>query len=119
MPPVRAIAFATSATALAAFLACGPAEGADPARGRQLYELNCGGCHSESVHGRSQRVAADFAAVRAWVSRWALALRLQWSAEEIDDVTLDLNGRYYRYPCPPEACKVVSLAAPRPSRSPF
>jgi mono/diheme cytochrome c family protein len=119
MPSLRAAAFAATAAALAAILAPGPAEGADARRGRALYELNCGGCHSESVHGRGQRVAKDFAEVRAWVSRWALHLRLQWSAEEIDDVALDLNGRYYRYPCPPEVCKVVSLAPPSPSRSPF
>jgi hypothetical protein len=119
MPSLRAVAFAASAAALA----CSHAEGADAARGRTLYELNCGGCHSESVHGRSKRVAADFAAVRAWVSRWAGSLGLPWSAEEIDDVTLDLNGRYYRYPCPPETCRVVSLAPtlapPRRSRSPL
>jgi hypothetical protein len=34
--------------------------------------------------------------------------RLRWGAEEIEDVTLYLNGTYYRFACPPPACKVVS-----------
>jgi len=75
---------------------------------RALYELRCLGCHSESVHARAKRTARDFDEVRRWVERWNVSLSLAWSAEEVDDVTLHLNDAYYRYPCPPSACKVVS-----------
>jgi len=93
------------AAALAVPLAAVPA---DVSRGRALYELRCLGCHSESVHARAKRTARDFDEVRRWVERWNVSLSLAWSAEEVDDVTLHLNDAYYRYPCPPSACKVVS-----------
>jgi mono/diheme cytochrome c family protein len=86
------------------------ATAADPARGAALYESRCGSCHSESVHGRSKRVATDFGDVRRWVSRWNDNLALRWGDEEIDDVSVYLNNTYYKYPCPPSVCKVVSLA---------
>ena len=82
----------------------------DVARGRDLYELRCLGCHAESVHGRAKRTAKTFDEVRSWVARWNTSLALGWSAEEIDDVSQYLNARYYRYPCPPTACPVVSQA---------
>ena len=85
---------------------------ADPDRGRDLYELRCQGCHAESVHARARRVARSFDEVRGWVARWNASLTLGWTAEEIDDVTVHLNTRYYRYPCPVTVCKVVSQAAP-------
>jgi hypothetical protein len=86
------------------------ASGADAQRGGALYESRCGNCHSESVHGRSKRVATDFDEVRRWVGRWNKNLDLQWGEEEVDDVSVYLNNTYYRYPCPPDVCKVVSLA---------
>jgi mono/diheme cytochrome c family protein len=90
---------------------------ADPGRGRDLYELHCQGCHAESVHARARRTAKTFDEVRHWVARWNTTLALRWTDEEIDDVTLHLNARYYRYPCPPTACKVVSQASnPSPTR---
>ena len=84
--------------------------GADPERGRDLYELRCLGCHAESVHARAKRSAKSFEEVRDWVARWNATLSLGWSPEEVDDVTLHLNTRYYRYPCPSSACKIVSQA---------
>lgn len=91
----------------------GIATAADAARGAALYESRCGSCHTESVHGRTKRVATDFDDVRRWVRRWNDNLALRWGDEEIDDVSVYLNSTYYKYPCPPSVCKVVSLA-PRP-----
>ena len=81
-----------------------------PDRGAELYELRCGGCHGQSVHSREKRVAADFRAVREWVERWNAALGGQWSPDEVSEVTIYLNRRYYRFACPPTDCKVVSVA---------
>lgn len=95
------------------------ASGADVARGRALYELRCGGCHADSVHGRAKRVAVDFDDVRRWVSRWSETLALGWKDDEVDDVAVHLNITYYAYACPPRICKVVSLARgpiPAPAR---
>jgi mono/diheme cytochrome c family protein len=99
---------ARSLAAPAILLAVSTVAAADPERGRALYELRCGTCHSESVHGRAKRVAGSFAGVRRWVSRWNENLALRWDDDEIDDVAIYLNNTYYRYPCPPQACKVVS-----------
>jgi hypothetical protein len=93
------------------------ASAADALRGAGLYESRCGDCHSESVHGRSKRVATDFNEVRRWVSRWNENLHLRWGDEEIDDVSVYLNNTYYRYPCPPQVCKFVSLATLPVARS--
>lgn len=98
----------TPATRIALFalaLALPPAAaGADTARGQALYEARCDTCHAESVHGRAKREAKDWTGVRGWVARWSGNLGLKWTAEEIDDVTAYLNGRYYRYACPPSRC---------------
>ncbi|MBK8322469.1 MAG: cytochrome c [Betaproteobacteria bacterium] len=80
------------------------APGADAERGRALYEQRCDSCHAESVHGRAKREASGFESLRGWVRRWSGNLGLKWSTEEIDDVALYLNGRYYRFACPPATC---------------
>jgi cytochrome c5 len=103
----------TFLAAAALALAAPGVEAGDAGRGRALYESQCASCHSQSVHGREKRVARDFEAVRAWVERWNASLALRWGEEEIEDVTVYLNGAYYRFACPPSACKVVSLASPR------
>ena len=107
-------ACAKLAFAVAALLTAPLALGADAERGRALYELRCGGCHSESVHGRQKRVAANFKEVRTWVSRWNEHLGLRWRGDEIDDVAVNLNATYYRYKCPSHVCTVISrLTVPR------
>lgn len=110
MRALRAVA-ACAAWGAACALGAEPAATPQPPdRGAALYELRCTGCHGQSVHSRDKRLAADFGAVRAWVERWRATLRLDWSADEVDDVAVHLNRRYYRHPCPPTTCKVVSLA---------
>ncbi|MBL0142508.1 MAG: hypothetical protein IPP91_10540 [Betaproteobacteria bacterium] len=95
---------------LLATLAGSPAApAADGERGRILYEARCGDCHAESVHGRKARLAADFDAVRGWVRRWSENLGLAWTGDEIDDVAVHLNARYYRFRCPPALCKATGL----------
>ncbi len=81
--------------------------GADAERGRALYEARCDSCHAESVHGRAKREASGFDSLRGWVRRWSGNLGLRWTDEEVDDVAVYLNGRYYRFACPPTACKVT------------
>ena len=108
MRTLRFLSMAAVAGAAALFASIA-ATSADVSRGRALYELNCQGCHTESVHARVHRTARDFDDVRRWVERWNASLTLRWDASEVDDVALHLNDTYYRYPCPPTVCKVVSL----------
>lgn len=80
----------------------------DARRGLTLYDFHCNGCHDVSVHGREKRAATDFESLRSWVRRWSDNLGLGWSDDEVSDVTVHLNGRYYRYACPPADCKALT-----------
>ena len=80
------------------------AAGADPGRGRALYESRCVGCHNKSVHQRESRKATTFEGVLAQVSRWNQTLGGDWGAEDIQDVAVYLNERYYKHPCPAAIC---------------
>lgn len=101
--------FALCAAAAAVGMVNSHAE--DFRRGRAIYETRCMGCHGTSVHNRDARRATDFAGVRAAVARFAREAGGVWEPDEIDDVAAYLNQRYYRYPCPPEVCKVAKQAA--------
>jgi mono/diheme cytochrome c family protein len=85
---------------------------ADAERGKNLYETRCGACHASSVHQRAARKAESFDGLRAQVLRWSAEAGGIWTGEEIDDVALYLNQRYYRFPCPQSVCKAnqASLA---------
>lgn len=101
--PVRMKLIAAVSVALAAL--AGEASAADSSRGRALYESRCDGCHSTGVHERASRKAADFAGIRFQVERWNAQLGGAWGRGEIDDVTVYLNDRFYRYPCPDAMCR--------------
>ena len=90
----------------------GPLAAADAERGKILYETRCNACHQASVHGRSTRKAKSFDDVRAQVLRWSSEAGGSWARDDVDDVTLYLNQRFYRFNCPPSACKAdqASLA---------
>ena len=83
----------------------GAALAADSARGGVLYETRCSACHASSVHNRDARKATSFDSLRVQVLRWSAEAGGSWSGDEIDDVTLYLNQRYYRFPCPQSMCK--------------
>ena len=81
------------------------AYGADADRGRAFYEARCDLCHSTGVHVRESRKAISFEGLRAQVVRWSGELGGAWSADDIDDVTMYLNNRYYFFPCPESVCR--------------
>ncbi len=85
-----------------------PALAADADRGKLLYEARCDSCHDQSVHTRGRRVAANFEEVRKYVRRWNINLGGAWGEEEITDVVIYLNGKFYFYECPETVCKVTS-----------
>jgi mono/diheme cytochrome c family protein len=101
-------ALLVSLLAMMFFVVAPDAAAADAQRGRELYETRCLGCHGQSVHGRAKRVATSFEEISAWVSRWNTSLALNWSADEIEDVSAYLNATYYHFACPPSVCKAMS-----------
>lgn len=90
---------------------CNPAGAADSDRGRALYETRCIACHETSVHSRGKKLAANCNEIREQVSRWSRQQGGHWSDEEVEDVTLYLNERYYGFPVREGRC--VSAVALR------
>ncbi len=77
-----------------------PAAPPTGSRGEQLYENNCQVCHTSVVHVREKRRARTLKDLEYWVKRWSGELKLQWSADEINDVVDYLNQRYYKIEVP-------------------
>ena len=67
-------------------------------RGQALYENHCATCHDPQAHvlGKMRHVTTP-ADLRARVAAWSVHSGLNWSAEDIDDVTDYLNRRFYRF----------------------
>jgi hypothetical protein len=84
---------------------------AGSARGRELYEQSCTGCHGRSVHDRKQRSAQSFADIRRFVEVWSGQIGAGWNTEQVTNVTLYLNERYYHYPCPESVCRGRKVSA--------
>jgi len=76
---------------------------ADTARGKLLYETNCGECHTKSVSGRPNRVAKSVSDIRKWVIQWENYKGYRWSDKDVEDVTQYLNDRFYKYKNSPGA----------------
>lgn len=70
-------------------------------RGQALYENHCMSCHEDGVHTRDSRRATSVAELRKWVATWSFHASLDWSSEEIDDVTDFMDRRYYHFTAQP------------------
>lgn len=66
-------------------------------RGEALYENHCKSCHETWAHERQGREASSLDAVRKRVAAWSVHSGLDWSDEEIDDVTSYLDRQFYRF----------------------
>ncbi len=71
-----------------------------PSRGELLYATHCLACHTDKVHWRDKRVAANFKSLRYEVDRWQKLSALRWNAYDIEAVARYLNTLYYHYPTP-------------------
>jgi hypothetical protein len=71
------------------------AQKADP--GALRYETYCTGCHGSVVHLRERR-ARTFDEIVREVARWQSSLGLKWTSEEINEVALHLDRRFYKLP---------------------
>lgn len=101
---MKTIRHALCVTAIMTLTMNSAACAADAERGRMLYDLRCGECHSESVHGRAQRDARSFGDVLAYVVRWSSQVNTSWRSEDINDVAKYVNDTYYGFKCEAPAC---------------
>lgn len=88
--------------ALLGCVACGIAPAAsaqepDAVRGMYLYENHCTECHTSVVHIQENPKAQSLDEIEAFVRRWVAYKNLTWSNDEIRDVLMHLNSRYYKY----------------------
>ncbi len=77
--------------------------GALPASAQQaqtLHDTYCVMCHGSQVYTRAERLANDYAGIRAQVDRWQGNVSLNWSDAQIDSVAEFLARKYYKVPCP-------------------
>jgi len=100
LAPIIAVAILTAGLAIAIT----PANSADPQRGLMLYETQCTGCHDSVFHLVGPRVAQSYDGISSEVARWAETIDLEWTKEEIADVTEYLNTQFYKYPCQDRLC---------------
>lgn len=82
-------------------LACAalPAASQDAARGRQLYETHCGGCHYERVHERARErsLVKSLAELRVEVVRRGQQTRRTFTIDDLDDIAKYLNRSHYKF----------------------
>jgi len=67
-------------------------------RGEALYENHCSTCHDPQTHVAGEaRHVTTMADLRARVAAWSVHSGLNWSEEDVNDVTDFLNRRFYRF----------------------
>lgn len=66
-------------------------------RGELLYTTYCNTCHTTEIHWREQKLATDWDSLKAQVKRWQANIGLNWSEEDITEVTNFLNTDYYQF----------------------
>jgi hypothetical protein len=81
-----------------AALAAAPANAADAARGRALYENHCEHCHTPKIHSRANKLPISKHEVRLIVDDWRRQVNLPWTPEEVEDVVEYLNVTRYKFP---------------------
>ena len=67
-------------------------------RRSMLYDNHCIQCHTQQVHWREKKMATDWESLIIEVDRWQRASGLEWSKNDIEEVSRYLNSMYYHYP---------------------
>jgi len=70
----------------------------DTDRGAMLYDDHCIQCHTQQVHWQEKKLVNDWKSLVAQVDRWQHASGLEWSKNDIEEVSRYLNGKFYHYP---------------------
>lgn len=70
---------------------------ADFDNGQELHEENCLKCHDSSAYTRSPRRVNDLQQLGVQVRACKDNLGITWFDDEVDDVILYLNQKYYHF----------------------
>jgi mono/diheme cytochrome c family protein len=74
-----------------------PLQEKPPTRGQLLYSTHCIACHNSQMHWRDEKLATDWASLKAQVRRWQARASLGWSEADIVEVARHLNDTIYLY----------------------
>ncbi len=74
-----------------------PLSAQDFNRGQALYENHCKECHEALAHSRHGSKITSLQDIRSWVESWSIHSRLDWSQEDVNDVSDYLNSRFYHF----------------------
>lgn len=64
--------------------------------GPLLYESNCLSCHLAKADWREKHLVTDWPSMKSEIGRWQQTLGLRWNEQQIDQVAIYLNRRYYK-----------------------
>jgi len=73
----------------------GPAQAENFARGQELFEHHCRGCHDDLRSAAKAGKAKTVEALRKKIASWAEHGGTQWGDSEVDDVLFYLNESFY------------------------
>jgi hypothetical protein len=77
--------------------ATGPALAENFERGQELYEDQCGECHSNMDTPNKIRKVKTLSALRQRIASWAGHTGSEWGNSELDDVSYYLNKSFYHF----------------------
>jgi len=70
----------------------------DTSRGSMLYDDHCMQCHTQQIHWREKKIVTDWESLITQVDRWQHTAKLGWRQDDVRDVSLYLNEKYYHFP---------------------
>ncbi len=80
-----------------AIFASGPALAENFERGQELYENQCGECHSTLDTPNKTRKVKTLSALRERIASWAAHTGSEWGNSALDDVSYYLNKSFYHF----------------------
>lgn len=67
-------------------------------RGKLLYTTHCISCHAVEIHWRDKKLVNSWSDLKIQVQRWQQTAGLEWSSDDIEQVSAYLNEAYYHLP---------------------
>jgi mono/diheme cytochrome c family protein len=97
---MRVLTAGAALCALFSLAGVSPAMAADLQRGKELHDNHCRMCHDSIAYKRDDRIAQNYAQIKAQVTRWQTNTGLRWSAEDIENVSAYVARTFYKLDVP-------------------
>ncbi len=67
------------------------------ARGQELFEHQCHGCHGDLFYAEKESKIKTLAELRQRITSWAVHSGTEWKKSEVDDVLHYMNKSFYHF----------------------